>query len=44
MSGSTSVGKAVGSNPTGTWICHNAESHTAAHNGSHLDPSDGIKK
>lgn len=44
MPGGTSVGTAAGGHPTGTGMCHNAESRTAAHSGSHLDPSDGIKK
>lgn len=44
MPGGTSVGMAAGGNLAGTRMCRNAESHTAAHIGSHLDPSDGIKQ
>lgn len=43
MPGGPSVGTAVGGDLTGTGMCRNAESHTAAHSSSRLDTSDGVK-
>lgn len=44
MPGGTALGVAAGGNLGGTWMCRNAENHTAAHSSSHLDISDGTKE
>lgn len=44
MPGGTVVGRAAGGHPRDTGLCHDAECHTVAHIGSHLDTSDGVKR